>query len=114
MVVDDEVLPRMGACGMFVDAGYRVLDAGNACEALRLFETNADIDLLFTDISMPGTKSGADLACIVAERWPAVSIIMTSGRPRPDKLPPSMLFHHKPYEPAAVLQQAETMTRGHA
>jgi CheY-like chemotaxis protein len=43
VVVDDDVFERMGACGMFLDAGYRVLEAGNADEALHFFEANADI-----------------------------------------------------------------------
>jgi CheY-like chemotaxis protein len=110
VVVDDDVFERMGASGMFEDAGYRVLEAGDADEALGLFETNADIRLLFTDVSMPGSMSGSDLAYQVAERWPAVGIIVTSGRPRPHQLPLSMLFHDKPYEPAAVLRQAREMT----
>ena len=110
VVVDDDVFERMGASGMFVDAGYRVLEAEDADEALHFFETNADIRLLFTDVSMPGSMSGSDLAHRVAERWPEVGIIVTSGRPRPLKLPLSMLFHDKPYEPAAVLRQAREMT----
>jgi CheY-like chemotaxis protein len=113
VVVDDDVFERMGASGMFLAAGYRVLEAGDADEALRFFETNADIGVLFTDVSMPGSMSGSDLACCVAERWPGVGIIMTSGRPRPHKLPLSMLFHDKPYLPAAVLRQARQMTTPH-
>jgi CheY-like chemotaxis protein len=110
LIVDDDVLERMGASHMFLGAGYRVLEAGDADEALRLFQANAAIRLLFTDISMPGSMSGSDLARRVAERWPRVGIIMTSGRPRPDRLPSSMLFHDKPYEPTAVLRQAREMT----
>ena len=110
VVVDDDVFERMGASGMFLDAGYRVLEAQDADEALRLFEENPDIRLLFTDVSMPGSMSGSDLACRVAERWPRVGIIITSGRPRPPLLPLSTLFHDKPYEPAVVLRQAKEMT----
>jgi CheY-like chemotaxis protein len=98
MVVDDDALERMGASDMFTHAGYRVVEAGSAAEALRLFETNADVRLLFTDVSMPGSMSGADLACDVARRWPAIGIIVTSR------------FHDKPYEPTAVLQQATALT----
>ena len=79
VVVDDDVFERMGASGMFLDAGYRVLEAGDADEALRIFETNADIRLLFTDVSMPGSMSGSDLAHQVAERWPSVGIIIDVG-----------------------------------
>ena len=110
VVVDDDVFERMGASSMFLDAGYSVLEAENADEALQLFETNVDIRLLFTDVSMPGSISGSDLAYQVAERWPSVGIIVTSGRPRPHKLPLSTLFHDKPYEPVAVLRQAREMT----
>jgi CheY-like chemotaxis protein len=110
VVVDDDVFERMGASDMFSEAGYRVLEAENADEALQLFETSTGIRLLFTDVSMPGSMNGSDLARQVAERWPSVGIIITSGRPRPLKLPLSMLFHDKPYQPAAVLRQAKVMT----
>jgi CheY-like chemotaxis protein len=110
VVVEDDIFERMGASFMFVDAGYRVLEAGDADEALQLFETNADIRLLFTDVSMPGSMSGSDLAHQIAERWPSVGIIVASGRPRPCQLSLSMLFHEKPYEPAAVLRHAREMT----
>ena len=109
LIVEDDVFERMGACDMFRDAGYRVLEAENADEALQFFETESDIKLLFTDVSMPGSMSGADLARHVAAQWPRVGIILASGRPRPAELPPSMGFHEKPYAPGAVLRQARDM-----
>jgi CheY-like chemotaxis protein len=109
LVVDDDVLERMGASYMFSDAGYRVLEAGSADDALLLFEKDAEIGLLFSDVSMPGTINGADLARQVAERWPRVAIIMTSGRPFPIDLPPTVRFHAKPYEPSDVLRDAKEM-----
>lgn len=109
IVADDDVLERMGASFMFSDAGYRVLEAGSGDEALRFFEANADVKLLFTDVSMPGAMNGADLARQVAERWPNVAIIMTSGRPFPIELPPRVRFHAKPYEPVDVLRDAQEM-----
>ena len=109
IVADDDVLERMGASYMFSDAGYRVLEVGNADAALRIFETNADIRLLFTDVSMLGAIDGADLARQVAEGWPTVGILMTSGRPCPSHLPPGVRFHAKPYEPTNVLGDAREM-----
>ena len=109
LVVDDDVLERMGASYMFSDAGYRVLEAGSADDALRFFEKDTDIGLLFTDVSMPGALNGADLARQVAERWPRVAIIVTSGRPFPIDLPPMVRFHAKPYEPRDVLRDAKEM-----
>ncbi len=109
LVADDDVLERMGASYMFSDAGYRVLEAGNADAAMRFFETDAAISLLFTDVSMPGAMDGAGLARQVAERWPRVGIIMTSGRPFPLDLPRTVRFHAKPYEPTDVLRDAKEM-----
>jgi len=94
---------------MFADAGYRVLEAGSGDAALRFFETNADIKLLFTDVSMPGATDGADLVRQVAARWPSVGILMTSGRPFPDHLPPAVRFHAKPYVPIDVIRDAGEM-----
>jgi CheY-like chemotaxis protein len=109
LVVEDDVFERMGASDMFLDAGYEVLDAGSADEALRFFEAGAAIRLLFTDVSMPGSIDGADLARHVAARWPGVGIILASGRPRPEALPQRMRFHEKPYTPSDILREAEEM-----
>ena len=85
LIVDDDVFERMGASYMFSDAGYRVLEARSADEALQFLESTADVRLLFTDVSMPGLINGSDLAHRVAERWPGIGIIITSGRPRDRK-----------------------------
>ena len=58
---------------MFSDAGYRVLEAESADEALQILESTADVRLLFTDVSMPGSMSGADLAHRIAEQWPGLA-----------------------------------------
>ena len=110
MVVDDDAIARMGATDMFRHAGYEVIEAGCASEALRSFQSNVNISLLFTDISMPGAMDGADLAVEIAAHWPLVGVITTSGLPRPCKLPQRVCFHDKPYEPSAVLLQANAIT----
>ncbi len=110
VIVDDDVFERMGASYMFSDAGYEVLEAGSADGALKLFEANENVGLLFTDVSMPGPMNGSDLAHKVAERWPGVGIIITSGRPEPLPLPLGALFHAKPYQPNDVLRHASDMT----
>ena len=109
VIADDDVLERLGASYMFSDAGYRVLEAANADAALQIFEANPDVRLLFSDVSMPGAIDGAGLARQVAGQWPGVGIILTSGRPFPDSLPPLVRFHAKPYEPEDVLRDALEM-----
>jgi two-component system, response regulator PdtaR len=95
---------------MFLNAGFRVLEAENADEALQLLETNDEIALLFIDVTLPGSMNGSYLAHRVTQQWPRVAIIVGSGRPRPDNLRQSMSFHAKPYEQMAMLRQATDMT----
>jgi CheY-like chemotaxis protein len=111
LVVEDDGLQRLQASGMFADAGYDVLEAGDADQAMRLLEANAQIRLLFTDVGMPSRMNGSQLALCVTERWPAIGIIVVSGQPRPAALPSNVRFHGKPYSEAAVLSQARDMTQ---
>lgn len=86
------------------DAGYRVLEAADARQALAILETGIDVDVLFTDVNMPGDLDGIDLAELVHERWPDIRLIVTSGRsdapPRP--LPDEGRFLPKPYRLSEV------------
>jgi CheY-like chemotaxis protein len=61
------------------DLGYRVLEAGHAAEALAVLGDAPDVDIVFSDLVMPGGMSGFDLAKQVRERFPGVRIILTSG-----------------------------------
>lgn len=103
LVVEDMPLIRMDAVGMFEDMGFRVLEASDGREALCILETSTAISVLFTDIEMPNL-GGLELAAIVAERWPEIEIVITSGRlePRDADLPNEARFLSKPYDPAAL------------
>jgi PAS domain S-box-containing protein len=88
--------------------GYRTLVAANAAEALVLFEQDPSVDLLLTDVVMPGA-SGCELARQVAERWPAVKVIYMSGYTdetiaHHGVLDAGMAFLHKPFS-ADVLER---------
>ena len=61
--------------------GYRVTEAENAAAALAILESGQPIDLLFSDVVMPGGMSGVELACVARARWPALRILLTSGFP---------------------------------
>ena len=62
LIVEDEMLLRMRAVEMVEDAGFTPLEAVDADEALALLESRSDIELLFTDIQMPGSMNGLKLA----------------------------------------------------
>ncbi|WP_426232107.1 response regulator transcription factor [Pararhizobium sp. DWP3-4] len=80
---DDEVLIRMAVIDALEDAGFVVIEAGTANEALDIIEKQT-IHFLFTDIQMPGQHSGIDLAHEVATRFPRPESIIASRRVRPD------------------------------
>ncbi|HKF62452.1 MAG TPA: response regulator [Dongiaceae bacterium] len=86
LVVEDEFLIRLAAVAALDHAGFEVLDAGSAEEALSLLVRRGDIAALFTDINMPGGMNGLDLAFEVRRRWPAIGLLLTSGNARPSDL----------------------------
>lgn len=103
LVVEDMPLIRMDAVTMFEDMGYRVLEAADGMEAIKVLESTRAVSLLFTDIEMP-RMNGLELAAVVAQRWPEIKILITSGRlaPREDDLPDDARFVPKPYDPQAI------------
>jgi two-component sensor histidine kinase/ActR/RegA family two-component response regulator len=80
LVVEDEMLLRMRAVDIVEDAGFTPIEAVNADEALAILESRSDIVLLFTDVQMPGSMDGLKLAQSVHQRWPAIKIILVSGK----------------------------------
>ena len=78
LVVDDEPEVRTIVSEFLEDFGYRVLQASGASDALRLLDSQEEVDLLITDIRMPGL-SGIELADIAAARHRDLKIILISG-----------------------------------
>jgi CheY-like chemotaxis protein len=99
LVVEDEGLVRMNAVAMIEEAGFCVLEASDAADAIRILETRRDITVIFTDIEMPGSMNGIKLAHAVRDRWPPIKIIATSGHYgfREGDLPTGGRFLPKPY-----------------
>ena len=98
LIVEDEVLIRMGAIQMVEDAGFAVVEAGNADEAIQILESRRDICAVFTDINMSGSMDGLQLSHAIRDRWPPIHLVVTSGviptgRPMPANTP----FLGKPY-----------------
>lgn len=95
--------------------GYRVLAAGDAAEALRLFEAHGEIHLLLTDVTLPGGTTGFALARQAHRQRPALKVIYASGharmgeRPAPHELLGPLLT--KPFRLAELKRQIETVLR---
>jgi CheY-like chemotaxis protein len=99
LIVEDEPLLRINGAEMIADAGYDVVEAGNADQAIAILEARADIHIVFTDIQMPGSMDGLKLARFVRDRWPPIKLVVTSGRVAVAEgdLPSGGLFVGKPY-----------------
>ena len=111
LLVEDEPLVRMLGVDVLEDAGFTVVEASNATEALRALETRTDVRVLFTDVNMPGELDGLELARLVHQRWPEIRLLIASGQvfPKPDELPDSGQFVPKPWEPSAVVRRIQAM-----
>jgi CheY-like chemotaxis protein len=112
LVVEDEPLVRMTAADELDEAGFLVLEAKNADEAIAVLEAHSDeVQVLFTDVDMPGSMNGMDLAEQVYQRWPHVLLLISSGyaRPHPDEIPDHGHFLPKPYRGATLVRQIVEM-----
>ena len=99
-VVEDEVFVRMVAVEALSDAGYAVLEAEHAAIALEHLASRADeVAAICTDVHMPGSMDGIGLAKHVATTWPAIGLLIMSGKARPadGELPMRARFLAKPY-----------------
>jgi CheY-like chemotaxis protein len=114
LVVEDELLLRMNAAETIGDAGFEVVEAANADDAIAILEARLDIHVIFTDIQMPGPMDGLKLASFVRGRWPPIKIVATSGfvRVREADLPEGSRFLPKPYRPAQIIDTLRELTGG--
>ena len=105
LVVEDEGFIRMLAADILQDEGFTVLEVATADEAWPILESRGDIGVLFTDVNMPGSMDGLALAERVAERWPRIRLVVTSGRQglSNDELPDHGQFIQKPYHQSDLM-----------
>ena len=79
LVVDDEVLVRMVIADYLRECGYRVLEAGSPEDAVAILNSQMKVDVVFTDLELPGRSSGLELARWIRKRHPDIRVIVTSG-----------------------------------
>lgn len=92
------------------DAGYGVIEASSADEAMTILDSGVPIDLVLTDIRMPGSMDGLALAAFVRQRWPELRIMVASGeRPGQAALAAADVFLPKPYDSTALLSRLKAL-----
>jgi PAS domain S-box-containing protein len=103
LVVEDNADLRRLVVRQLRTLGYRVLEAPDAAAALELLEREP-VDMVFTDVVMPGGTDGAQLARRVIESWPGIKVVLTSGFPESrlngdlGPLLPALRLLVKPYQ----------------
>jgi len=106
LVVEDEAIVRMVTSEVLEEAGFNVVEASNAGEALELLDARPDASLLLTDVKMPGELDGYSLSRLVRMKSATIGIIVVSGDSPPEEsdLPPDATFVPKPLSPSMLLR----------
>ena len=105
LVVEDDFLIRANAVDIIEEAGFRVDAAGSADDAIRILEQRRNVGVVFTDVHMPGSMNGLDLARLVERKWPGTGVIVTSGRAMKMDIPGRAVFLAKPYSSSELVGQ---------
>jgi two-component system, response regulator PdtaR len=105
LLVEDEPLILMDIELELQGAGHEVISVSNADRAIEVLAVRL-IDVVLTDIDMPGSMDGLRLAASVRNRWPPVQIVVMSGKRRPahDELPVRARFIEKPLHTPELLK----------
>lgn len=111
LLVEDEMLVRMLGVDMLEEAGFIVVEADSADEAMTVLNGGGEIQLLFSDVDMPGSMDGLELARLVHQRWPNVRILLTSGHHRLSEagLPDGGRFLRKPWTEAGMIEKVRAV-----
>jgi CheY-like chemotaxis protein len=107
LVVDDDPFVRAVGVDILAEAGFSVLEACDANAALVILAAHPDVNVMFSDVEMPGALDGLALASRASELRPGIGIVLTSGRGAfdPTGLPCHGLFLRKPYAGPALLRR---------
>ncbi|MBN8900299.1 MAG: response regulator [Rhodospirillales bacterium] len=112
LVVEDEIFVREPIAEYLRDCGYHVLEAGDAREAISLVEGATSVDVVFSDVRMPGDMDGFALAQWLRSHHPEVSVLLTSGYYATRQLgapAPDVKLIEKPYSQAHVLRRIRAL-----
>jgi DNA-binding response OmpR family regulator len=116
LVVEDEEDVRSATCGILSALGYRVLEAPDAAMAKRMIEDGQYVDLVFTDVMMPGPVSSLQLGDTVRARLPRAQVLYTSGYAEgvlahEGRLEAGVNLLQKPYHPDALSARIRHLLR---
>jgi CheY-like chemotaxis protein len=109
LVVEDEVLIRMYVCDVLREAGYDVIEAADGDQAVDVLKAGIAVDLVLSDVRMPGLTDGLALLAFVRQNLAGLPVILASGH-----LPPEIAFEEgaaqflaKPFKDVDALRAVE-------
>jgi CheY-like chemotaxis protein len=112
LVVEDEIMIRLMISHYLRDSGFDVIEANNAQDAVRVL-LERKVDLVFTDLQMPGSMDGIGLARRIQAEWPDMKVILTSGAVTASALPADLrdraTLVRKPYRLDAIAEQIRVL-----
>jgi PAS domain S-box-containing protein len=118
LVVEDDPRVRRVTAARLRDAGYHILEAATATEALEILDSGTPVDLLFTDVVMPGGMTGVELAGRVRAERPGIKILLTSGYAEPliagREQAEGGNWLRKPYTSADLARRVRALLNGEA
>jgi two-component system, response regulator PdtaR len=109
LVVEDEVLERMAIADRLRQASYEVVEAGNAHEALDILRHSGDVKLIVSDIGMPGSIDGVELARLARSEYPDIKIVLASGHLASIDWVEHDGYFRKPYDARAIISHIERL-----
>jgi CheY-like chemotaxis protein len=117
LVVEDNDAVRVSVVELLRDEGYEILTANNADAAMQMLLEGTAVDMIFTDVVMPGLIKSSDLAAWAKVQEPAVAVLFTSGHTRDiisrnHQLSPDTHLLSKPYSAQALTQMIRTVLNG--
>jgi CheY-like chemotaxis protein len=106
LIVEDEPIVRMSISDALLQAGFEVLASSSGAEALELIAICPQVFAVVSDIAMPGSIDGFELAREVQHRWPDIGIVLGSGQMEQPKshCPGGVLFLSKPFKASTLLR----------
>jgi CheY-like chemotaxis protein len=106
LIVEDEVLIRLDVSDYLRQCGYRVVEAGNASEAIAILQSGQRIDLVFSDVQLPGSTDGFALSRWVRAHQPEIEVILTCRSAQiAGRLCEDGPLERKPYDPQQLLKR---------
>jgi two-component system, response regulator PdtaR len=108
LVVEDDVLIRLMIADQLRERGFAVVEASNADEAITLLQSQVPVNLVLTDVRMPGSMDGIALAKLVRETRPELKLVITSGNSTGDTSAADAFFR-KPYDLDRLIDRIEEL-----